>query len=133
MGLLSLEYGLTLAALANLSIAGNVRVIVVRVSRIETVEGVAEPHQIACLRIDEAGEDVLTSVETEALEEVDDVTVDSLDVIVCGGTNHRIKGVGSGGKGSNDIIWGQHDARMRTAAPIQRQRGAAATRAATTG
>ena len=73
------------------------RVVVVRVGRIETVEGVAVPRQIACIRIDEAGEAVLTSVVTEALEEANNGTTDSLNVVVCGGTNQRLEGVGVGG------------------------------------
>ena len=54
---------------------------------------------------------------TEALEDVDNGTADSLDVVVCGGTDNRIEGRGSG-KGSNDLIRGQHDARRRMEAAI---------------
>ena len=111
------EDGLALAALDNISIAWHVQVLVFHVGRIETVEGMAEWRKIACLHINEAREAVLNSMVTEALEEVDDVTADFIDVVVCGGTDHRIEGGGSG-KGSNDLIRGQHDAWISMAEDI---------------
>ena len=71
-----------------------------------------------CLHIDESREDILTSVVTENMKEVDDSTADSLDVVVCWGTNHRLKIVNSGKKGSSDFIQGQHDARTRRSADV---------------
>ena len=72
------------------------------------IEGMAEPISIFCLRLDDAREPVLDSVITEALEEVDNVTADSIDTVVGWCTNNRLEGVGGGGKGSNILVRGQH-------------------------
>ena len=67
------------------------------------------------LQLDEAGEAVFAPVEMEALEEVDDGSADSLDVIIGRRSHHRFKGFGSGGESRADLILGRLVARTETA------------------
>ena len=93
-------------------------VVVARVDNIETVKGMDKPRQIVFLRLDEAGEAVLTSAVKGYLEEFNNCTAHSFDVVVCRGNYHRLEGVGGGSEGSNNLIQGRHDAQTRTATAI---------------
>ena len=67
------------------------------------------------IQLNEAGEALFAPMETEALEEVDDGSADSLDVIIRRRSHHRFEGFGSGGESRSDLILGRLVARTETA------------------